>query len=233
MNWLTIVILAIPVGYIFNGIQRGMIRTAFSLASVILTLVLGFVINPYVTEFLQENTPVYDVIQKKCEESITENTELKLNEKIDPQAQKQFIESLPLPESIRDKLVENNNAQGYNHFLAESFGEYISHSIASVALGIIGLILTFIVVSIILHLVSGLLNGIFSLPILSLINRAGGAVLGAVQGLFIVWIIFLLLSLFWDTQWARTGISLIKENQVTGYLYQNNLLAEIFLGLSH
>ena len=99
MNWLTIVILAIPVGYIFNGIQRGMIRTAFSLASVILTLVLGFVINPYVTEFLQENTPVYDVIQKKCEESITENTELKLNEQLDPQAQNQFIESLPLPES--------------------------------------------------------------------------------------------------------------------------------------
>lgn len=231
MNWLTIVILAIPVGYVFNGIQRGMIRTAFSLASVILTLILGFIINPYVTEFLQENTPVYDVIQEKCEESITENTELKLDEKIEPEAQSRFIESLPLPEGIREKLLENNNAEGYSHFLAESFGEYISHSIASVALGIIGLILTFIVVSVILHLISGLLNGIFSLPVLSFINRVGGAVLGAVQGLFIVWIIFLVLSLFWDTQWARTGISLIKENQVTGYLYQNNLLAEIFLGL--
>ncbi len=231
MNWLTIVILAIPVGYVFNGIQRGMIRTAFSLASVILTLILGFIINPYVTEFLQENTPVYDVIQEKCEESITENTELKLDEKIEPETQSRFIESLPLPEGIREKLLENNNAEGYSHFLAESFGEYISHSIASVALGIIGLILTFIVVSVILHLISGLLNGIFSLPVLSFINRVGGAVLGAVQGLFIVWIIFLVLSLFWDTQWARTGISLIKENQVTGYLYQNNLLAEIFLGL--
>lgn len=231
MNWLTIVILAVPVGYIFNGIQRGMIRTAFSLASVILTLVLGFAVNPYITEFLQENTPVYDVIQEKCEESIAENTELKLDEKIDRQAQEQFIESLPLPEGIREKLVENNNAKGYEHFLAESFAEYISHSIASVALGIIGLILTFLVVSVILHLVSGLLNGIFSLPILSFINRVGGAVLGGVQGLFVVWIIFLVLSLFWDTQWAQTGISLVKENEVTAYLYQNNLLTEIFLGL--
>ena len=53
----------------------------------------------------------------------------------------------------------------------------------------------------------------------------GGAALGAVQGIFVVWIIFLVLSLFWDTSWAQSGVNMVKENSVTSYLYENNLLA--------
>ena len=54
----------------------------------------------------------------------------------------------------------------------------------------VSLIFTAVIISIVMNLLGGLLDGIFSLPVLSLINRTGGAVLGAVQGIFVVWIIF-------------------------------------------
>ena len=208
MNWFSIVILAIPVAYIFSGLQRGMVRTAFSFLSIILTLVLSFALNPQITKFVQENTPIYDMIQENCQESLMKDTEAAISDKTDSGEQNQFIQDLPLPESVKELLIENNNAQGYQHLLAETFS-----------------------ISLILHIIGGILNGIFSLPVLNLFNRVGGAALGAVQGIFVVWIIFLVLSLFWDTSWAQSGVNMVKENSVTSYLYENNLLAGFLSGL--
>ncbi|HJD28486.1 MAG TPA: CvpA family protein [Candidatus Blautia avicola] len=231
MNWFSIVILAIPVAHIFSGLQKGMVRTAFSFLSVILTLALSFALNPQITKFVQENTPIYHMIQENCQESLMKDTEVKINEKTDSGEQNQFIQELPLPENVKALLIENNNAQGYQHLLAETFTEYISRSIAAVAVSILGMIVTFLAISIILHIIGGILNSIFSLPVLNLFNRVGGAALGIIQGVFVVWIIFLALSLFWDTSWAQTGVSMVKENPVTNYLYENNLLAGFLSGL--
>lgn len=226
MNWLCITIWAILILCIFSGLHRGMVRTAFSICSVIVTLLLGSVLNPYMSRFLTEKTPVYTMIQEKCEESITEKLEKKLNEQADKEEQNQFIESLPLPESFTKALIKNNNTEGYHHLLAQSFGEYLSYSIAGTAVGAVSLFLTFILVSILMSILGGLLEGIFSLPVLSLMNKAGGAVLGAVQGVFIVWCIFLMVTLFWDSAWARDAVNLAQQNDLTKFLYNNNVLAD-------
>lgn len=65
---------------------------------------------------------------------------------------------------------------------------------------------------------------------MSLLNRAGGALLGAVQGLLFVWIVFLVLMLFFDTAWSRTAVRLIQENEITGFLYNNNMLMRFITG---
>ena len=92
------------------------------------------------------------------------------------------------------------------------------------AIGAVSLIFTAVIISIVMNLLGGLLDGIFSLPVLSLINRTGGAVLGAVQGIFVVWIIFLIITLFWDSAWAKEAAMMIKENKITSILYENNIL---------
>ena len=132
-----------------------------------LTLALSFALNPQITKFVQENTPIYHMIQENCQESLMKDTEVKINEKTDSGEQNQFIQELPLPENVKALLIENNNAQGYQHLLAETFTEYISRSIAAVAVSILGMIVTFLAISIILHIIGGILNSIFSLPVLN------------------------------------------------------------------
>lgn len=226
MNWLSVVILAVIVLCIFQGLRRGMVRSAFSLISVILTLFFGSLLNPYMSRFLTENTPIYDTVQEKCEGSITAALENK-------EEQDQFISGLPLPESMKQILAENNNEQSYQTLLAETFSEYLSHSIAKMAIGSISLIFTFLLVSMFMNLLIGMLDGIFSLPVLSLLNRAGGAVLGAVQGIFVVWICFLIITLFWDAAWAQEATALIKENEITYFLYENNILLHFMSEILH
>lgn len=226
MNWLSVVILAVIVLCIFQGLRRGMVRSAFSLISVILTLFFGSLLNPYMSRFLTENTPIYDTVQEKCEGSITAALENK-------EEQDQCISGLPLPESMKQILAENNNEQSYQTLLAETFSEYLSHSIAKMAIGSISLIFTFLLVSMFMNLLVGMLDGIFSLPVLSLLNRAGGAVLGAVQGIFVVWICFLIITLFWDAAWAQEATALIKENEITYFLYENNILLHFMSEILH
>lgn len=231
MNWLNVVTLAVIVLCIFNGMKQGMVRSAFSLVSVVLTLFLGAVLNPYMSRFLTENTPIYETVQEKCEESVARILEDKMNEQENKEEQAQFIAGLPLPESMKKILAENNTVENYHHLLAQTFGEYLSHSIAKIAIGSISLILTFILVSIFMNLLAGMLDGIFSLPVLSLLNRAGGAVLGTVQGIFFVWICFLIITLFWDAAWAKEAAVLIQENEITGFLYDNNVLLHFLSGI--
>lgn len=230
MNWLCVIILAVLVLYILNGARRGMVRTAFSLAGIVLTLVLGYLFSPYITEFITEKTPVYDSIQKSCEKSITGLIEDKIEESTDRQEQETFIMSLPVPRELQEILIKNNNEEGYHKLVAETFGEYLSNSAAQLAVNVISLILTVLAVGIVIRILEGFLDGIFSLPVLSLLNRAGGALLGAVQGLLFVWIVFLVLMLFFDTGWSRTAVRLIQENEITGFLYNNNMLMRFITG---
>ena len=121
MNWLSILILAIPVVYIFSGVQKGMIRTAFSFVSVILTLILSFALNSQITGILRNHTPIYDMIQENCEESIVQDTEGKLAQEGDSQKQNQFIQQLPVPDSVKNILIENNGIYSYiNSFQVKS-----------------------------------------------------------------------------------------------------------------
>ena len=85
-----------------------------------------------------------------------------MNQQENKEEQEQFISGLPLPESMKKILAENNTAENYHHLLAETFGEYLSHSIAKIAIGSISLILTFILVSIFMNLLAGMLDGISS-----------------------------------------------------------------------
>lgn len=231
MNWLGIVILGIVILGIFKGFKRGIVRTAVSVCSLIVALILGQMLNPYISQFFIEQTPLYDTIREMCEDSISDTLEMKLNEQIGQAEQEELIQVLPLPEGLKTALLRSNNAEGYNRFLARTFGEYLSSSIAHMIVDTISLLIIYALVSVVMKLVGGVLDRIFELPVLSLINRMGGAVFGGIQGIFIVWFVFLIFALFWNTGWSQQAVSMIQENELTKSLYDNNLLIQFLSGI--
>ena len=75
MNWLNIVVLAVFVLCIMNGIRRGFIRTVAAMFSILVSMVLVYFLNPYVVDFVEEKTPIYDTIEEKCSASIAAGLE--------------------------------------------------------------------------------------------------------------------------------------------------------------
>ena len=129
--------------------------------------------------------------------------------------QTKFIESLPLPQSIKDQMETFNNENGYLKLGATDFGSYIINYIASLIMNILAYVVTFFVVWLIIRLVLGALSVFRSLPIIGTADHLLGLVLGLIQGVLIVWGLFLILSLFATSE---IGAGLMREINSSPFL---------------
>ena len=92
MNWLSIVILVILAGCILNGFRKGMVRTLAAMMSLVVSLVLVSLANPYVATFLEEKTTVYEVTETKCREAFQS-----IAEKQTENVQQEFMQKMGVP----------------------------------------------------------------------------------------------------------------------------------------
>lgn len=67
MNWLFWVLLVFTVLSVIRGGRKGFVRTAVSMVSLILVMVIAAWVNPYVGRFLRESTPVYQFVEKRSD----------------------------------------------------------------------------------------------------------------------------------------------------------------------
>ena len=94
-NWLEIAAAIYLLGMILYGHHKGFIRLAVSAAAVAVTLITVQVSLPYVTEWMRNNTSVYDRIQANINEVIGLDELLMQfadNEKIQKEDQWEIIE---------------------------------------------------------------------------------------------------------------------------------------------
>lgn len=224
MNWLILVIFAIFIFCILNGLRRGFIRTIAAMCSVFISMALVYVLSPYVETFLEQQTPIYEMIEEKCTEAIGEG----LQEQLGEEAESVFMDSLPLPDSAKKLLWESGDDGGY---LTETFAGYLGASIAHMAVNTVSFLITYFIVSLVLHFLVAALNEIFRLPVLSTMNRIAGGALGCVQGLLLVWIFFLILTLFWNEEWAKEAVVMIQSNPFIKILYDINPFVKFISGL--
>lgn len=85
-------------------------------------------------------------------------------------------------------------------------------------------VLAFIIASIGLSVACGVLDIVAKLPVLNQINKTGGLLIGLVEGLLRVWIVFIVLDMFATTQWGNTLLVMIHSNEFVRILYENNWL---------
>lgn len=119
----------------------------------------------------------------------------------------------PLYEMIQE------NSKGY---------EWIAEQAADAVVERIAWILVFILISILLGVLIHVLDIIAKLPGIDTINHAGGLAVGLLEGLVIVWIFFLVITLCQGSEWGSQMMNEIQENPFLELLYENNLLEQIF-----
>ncbi len=134
---------------------------------------------------------------------------------MDRAEQTKFIEDLPLPQSVKDQMETFNNENGYRKLGATDFGSYIIHYIASLIMNILAYAVTLFAVWLIIRLILGALSVFRYLPIVGTADRLLGLLLGLIQGVLIIWGLFLVLSLFSTTE---IGAGLMREINASGFL---------------
>lgn len=237
-----------------RGYRRGLIKSLASVISLVASLALVSFVTPYVSQFLQEQTPVYTYVMERCQESFTvtldeadektaesetEEGDVSLKKgnnndtvgnvagTISSQLQKNAIEELPLPSVLKNLLIRNNTEKIYKDLAVNSFNDYVPKFMANLIMNIISFVVTWLIVASFIWLAVMTLDVIANLPIIHGVNQMLGLVLGAGQALVIVWIAFLAITVFASTAIGKQLMEMIEKNVLLNQLYNGNVFLKL------
>lgn len=225
-------VMLIIVGIVFLlsaiiGYKRGLVKIIASLLATLVCIILVFLISPSVSNWIQESTPLRETVKNKCIELLLpdETTEEEvLQTEIPREQQISMIEGADIPEVIQKMLLENNNNEVYTALGVQTFGEYIGAYVAKVIADILAFLITFVAVFIIVRIVLGMLNIVDKIPLVGGANHLVGGILGAGIGILIIWILFIVITLLYNTSLGVACMKEISESEILTKLYDSNIL---------
>ncbi|MGN0405367.1 MAG: CvpA family protein [Bariatricus sp.] len=294
MNWLLIVVAGILLLGVLVGFVRGAVRIAVSLVATLLTMAVVFVATPYVSKAVISLTPVDEMLEKQCTQTITKllsggqsteglteeqvrsilagagvteeqlaaagitvqdivdgkvsgedlakygisagilegHTQEKAAEilndaEIPRQTQIAAIEAADIPDVFKELLLSNNNSEVYRALGANTFMEYISKYFAKLIIDIVSFLGTFLVVTIIVRAIVFALDFVTELPVLGILNRLAGMLVGGSVSLIIVGFIFVVITLLYTTEIGKVLMGMIREDEFLTLLYEHNYIMKL------
>lgn len=233
-HWLEIAAAVYLIGMVVYGHYKGFIRLAVSATALLITLVVVNYAQPMATDWLKNETPVYETMKANIAESIGIDElleDFESEQKIQKEDEWMIIEELPIPEQMKRLLTENNNIEVYKMMGVEFFRDYVGGYLADTILKATVFMVLFLAVFIVLQIVVIWLDLIAKLPILSGINKIAGAVLGGVEALIFIWIVCLILTAFSGTGFGKTALTQIDASIWLSWIYDHNLLSYLVMGL--
>ena len=166
MNWLLAGVLFVLIFCSIKGYRKGLLRVAFSLVSFFLSLAFVMWATPYISDFLEKNTEIYTTVQEKCEESLRSSTEAEVQEQVESNANTLEDTGIALPQGLQEKLIgESLEVAGE---LLDGAGIYtkLADNLAHFIVSGISFFIAWIIASILLRAISGILNLVSHLPII-------------------------------------------------------------------
>lgn len=223
MNILDLVIIAIILMSGIKAYRKGFIYTIFKALSNVLAIIIAYVSYKPINTILR-GTPLYEWLKNLTMDRIfTEQVPTGLSQ----QAQLISELKLPIPHSIQDNLMRNNNPEVYRLLGVENFKEYIGGYIANFYLSIFAFIILYFVVKSILYILGGGLQIISNLPIIRFADQWAGFGIGIIKGFIGVWIgIIVVVFLIGIPRFQRLLI-LLSESIVGKWFYENNFILDM------
>ncbi|MDD5803769.1 CvpA family protein [Blautia sp. HCP3S3_H10_1] len=228
-TWLGIVGIVLICAACIIGFRKGFVKEVVSAFFMILSFLLVWVINPYVNTFVKEYTPVYTVIQEKCKDMVTEQTEGKKTP--DKEEQTQILENMEIPELLKTTLEKDNTVETYRYLAVSTFSEYIAHSLAVMAVNGISFLFSYILSVIVIRLLGYILNVLTKLPVIHGINKIAGGAVGGLKCVIFIWIALLILTLLCDTSLGKQGMVLVQQDTFLNFLYDQNIFVKVFMSV--
>lgn len=240
MNLLEIIMIVVTAGFALAGFRKGFVRKLASMLSLVLSILLVSFSLPYVTDFLKNSTPVYEfivdrsgaIVENQIEELLGrqgQDTAEAESASLSRVNQTEVIDDLPVPQILKDRLLDYNNDEGYMNLHVSSFQDYVTHFIANMIMSVVSFLAAVIIVRLVLWAVIAALDLLAHAPVISILNRLAGMLLGLLQALAFIWIAFLLLSMFSGTEAGLYLLSMVQESEWLCQLYDSNLFLQIVL----
>ena len=226
MNILTIIILAVLVLSVIGGYKKGFLKTAFSLVAWIVVLILCNFVTPIVTDMLVEKTEIEVVVQKTVDTKIDQVINETINETIEGTDLAELEAALPA--ELKDALL------GENGSLQEVVTNGVDLDTAGLVngiVGILGFVITVIVLRLAMLVVELALNLVGKLPLIGPMDKILGLACGAGKGIILCWVILAVVSVLALTGTNTELATYISQSELLTWLQDNNVLLNLILDI--
>lgn len=229
MNGLLILVGVIILIGALNGFTKGAVKILVSLVATIATIAIVFFATPIVSSGIRALTPLDEMIEQRIQESFFKEGETEVEDYIEIPRKTQIalIEEAELPEVFKEVLLSNNNNEVYDLLGVHTFVDYIIEYLTKILIDIISFLITFVVVTIVVRVTMFMLDLMANLPVLGVLNRLSGTALGVVMSLVVVWILFTVIMLVYQTEFGKMLVQMIAENEFLRFLYNVNPIVKM------
>ena len=208
----------IILGFGYLGYRKGLMKEIISLGFWLFGFVLVGWLTPHVSQFLQNQTPVYQWIEKGSIEYVANH--LKVPEGLSKGEEMVLIDSLPLPKISRLLLQNNNTESVYGQMGIGTFREYLGSVMAKQILGGLTFLLTLFLVGLLARAVILTVDIMEKIPVIKGANRIGGFVLGAIKGILVAVLFMIVLAVFRQVPGVDILYKMIGESSILDVFYQ-------------
>lgn len=251
MNTLFFIVILIFAVFIVIGYIRGLFKSVCKMVLMVCALLLAYLLTPILTQVVIQNTKIddaiYDKVHIKIESYITDKvrketvellgyadeqytqavvdammqTELTRNKQVE------IIQEIPFPKFMQDALLEHNNPEEKRELGTSSFFEYLATYITHMVLRAIVFFVLLVVLVVIFTIIVAVVSLATRLPIVNSVNRIGGMLFGALEGVLVVWALFVVIAMAARTSFGVEAYRQITENSFLQMLYDKNILMSI------
>lgn len=224
VNYLLVVFLATFSFGLFKGYRKGFLRLAVYLAGLLMVIIIVTKISPYVSDFLIDNTNVYNMVREKI-------VDLYVNQNnVSPEVnQTETIQNFGLPQIMADALIRNNTEDMYSKLAVALFEEYLSVYLAKIVIRAGSFVGLFVAFGIIMFIILMAIKIIEKIPVLKTFNRMLGMVAGGGMVIIFVWIFFIAITMLFYDSLGNWMLNQIKSSQILTFLFNNNQLFKFIL----
>ncbi|MBQ6555573.1 MAG: CvpA family protein [Firmicutes bacterium] len=220
MNGMDIFVIAVIAVFVLVGISRGFLLNVIRMAGSLVSAVVSMVCYPAVCT-LARGTFLYTNIKDGIINSLGLH---EAAEQATKSAQAMLIESLPLPQFFRDKLIINNNSVIYELLGVDNIVDYIGGFLANIVLNVLVSILLYITCYTVISCILGAFKILKKAPVIRTIGRVGGGLTGFVTATVFIWALFAALDAFAAQPFYTTLLDEINASTVAVLFYDTDII---------
>ena len=229
---LDLALVAVITAAVLIAKRRGFLKSSYNILSLVITVLLIFTLQEPFCKYLAESKlgeAVHDKVSLQVQGTAAEQEE-QIEDSEDADTAVKVGEIMGLPTFMMDFLDKKLQKQtaAVENMKNDALG-ILTDTVTEVLLKIISAVLLFLLVRVGVFLLLHILEMLFKLPLLHSINSLLGMIIGAANGLLIVYVICALLMFLSPGESLSQITQVIDKTYLVKYFYNNNLLLELFM----
>ena len=227
MNLIDVAIIAIIGLSIAYGMYSGLLSSVINIAGLVLAWGCAFFMYSSLSEWIIENTDLLQQIVHYTEgaSNIKSLETARMVVSAVPESFiAQAVADAGFPWPFNNMLMENIAGQVYAAQGLLTFEDYFNYTLAYAALNIISFLIILLTVYALFSIINVMLSYVMKLPVLRQFDSLLGGGFGLIRGIFIVFVLFMLVPVVLAVVPVTLVQEMINESRLASFFYEGNFI---------